>query len=98
MIDIYIYHNPQYINMVNSDMLPTDTTILWEALGKATVHLPGEILVGHGTQAIDCCQDLYFVEDLGKSISEGIFNGSYGILVDLMVIFQFLLVHMPHSL
>lgn len=98
MIDIYIYHNPQYINMVNSDMLPTDTTILWEALGKATVHLPGEILVGHGTQAIDCCQDLYFVEDLGKSIWERIFNGSYGILVDLMVIFQFLLVHMPHSL
>lgn len=73
MIDIYMYHNPQYINMVNSDMLPTDTTIVWEALGKATVHLPGEILVGHGTQAIDSCQDLYFVEDFGKSIWEGIF-------------------------
>lgn len=77
--------------MVNSDMLPKDTTILWEALGKATVHLPGEILVAHGTQAIDCCQDLYFVEVFGKFSWDGI-------LVDVMVIFQFLLVHMPHSL
>ena len=60
--NVYFSSQPQYINIIIICYQQTQV-LFGKPWGQATVHLPGEILVGHGTQAIDCCQDLYFVED-----------------------------------